>query len=1102
MWEEEKGADVLVEYQSVRLMLEKLLAKVMEPNTEIKSSTLLQAYATFCAVFASEASVSDSDYDFFCKSSPYRRVVLGGLLRPLTESSFTAAKAFLDISPADFFRFVVPDLIADPFGLNCMLHEEFEGNLQLLIHHVIQLKLLSYSKPEDIEKFAADTIEDAVDRLYLAYKELKGDEKISKLSKEKFFTLYKLINLHKLDFSETSIPHVGYDSKRLIAAVEILTNELMLSREQEIDVLHQLYVKNRQATEIAQSCAAFNFSKVKNLSERESLMRKATDVLATVPPLNALCLTTLHKRTGRFSSAETYVKNDVPLENGLIYDLFTSRTLFASCEDQREFFIFFPSAFFVQKWISDSATDRKKVTFVFQSANVSQIIDYHYRKGTYAADLGKNVRFLGFDKWCEETTEHDFGVFLILASGVSNTIQETLYRTIKERFNGAEMFALLGSYEFEQAASPFSSELNDSCICIPTVEVIPQGINNSTSPRRKLFVQCSYNKAGAGAVDNPTKVIAYTLNTDLKTQSLAKMPVVPVECRQQDLVGLYKSIRELYNKELLYRKAAGRKRVAAFSQEFTPDIMLWCSKTYPESNKGRPRLEAYVCLPGDSERAEKGFRERGGVIPTTKKHTTKILNNDIGEWLEKEYPFSKLRPRHTKKELEAVEGGIYTLKPEIDIREEIIEHLGIYLEGENIALKTLWYLYPDLRHAYSARDYAALCQMACSEIGFLRVADITPEICEEILRDCYPDEAAEDLLRRFDIISVALDRAVKHGYCEKNRLAPVLQEKARADKLFAQVRRAMVKKHFEESELLAIYTATSKRIEEGELEYLGVMIRLLTGLENNIVCALKWKDIRYLADYDFRQIVVTRQVSNDGKTVRGFDSLEDYRCIPSSVILWRFLAKQQSRVQDVLHEWEDIGEFPIVSTREAVNKKRSALFAPQMLAKKCREIVASVGIDDHVVELPDAEGGWKETDLNRYGGDIFRENFRHWAVAEAKMIPDEVLYCLGNKPATTFGTFYCDFLNEGSQYKLFCKLLRLDAIFESKSGYTRKYRSPVLTEYEQTFSASSGRPLQLHIQMHREEVPKRDLFSVCGDSPLGLRGEVSPVLQDESLEEV
>lgn len=50
--------------------------------------------------------------------------------------------------------------------------------------------------------------------------------------------------------------------------------------------------------------------------------------------------------------------------------------------------------------------------------------------------------------------------------------------------------ALISSKEFENARSPFASELADPRIQLRSLALIPQGINNSTQPQKKAVFEC------------------------------------------------------------------------------------------------------------------------------------------------------------------------------------------------------------------------------------------------------------------------------------------------------------------------------------------------------------------------------------------------------------------------------------------------------------------------------------------------------------------------------------------------------------------------------------------------------------------------------------
>ncbi|WP_458407291.1 hypothetical protein [Anaerotignum sp.] len=1086
-----------------RNVLIKSLSNILKPETNIKSSTLLQAFATFKAIKEIDSGNFFSTYKTIFSEKPacYFLSRFSHENCKLNSDTFTETiDLFACLSPSEFFRFIISDIVSNPIKATTILHDKFSDNILLFAHHIIQVNRVTYSAKES----GSESHEDVLDRLYYTYTNVESFAEI-RLTKSDFLELYGALYLHPLDPDELKIRLMKSERKKLASAMDILANQLELPREEQVDIMCRFYVENEQPHELIKHCSTYNFTKNKDINERKKLLHKALLNLAVVSPLDTLCAISVHKKSGANHLSETpFIPNDITLENGLIYTLFTSHSLFNPLEE-KEVLIFFPTPFFIRKWLSDPVAKQQKTTFIMNNPRIKDLIVYHYTKGTYTASPGKNITFLDYEQWQKrmETIQLSNANILLFASGMSLHSQSQWFNFLKQSsYTSVDVCALISSYEFEQALSPFSAELDDPHVHISTVVTIPQGINNSTSPRRKIFLRCSFNNEPL--YTSNTKIQAFTLNTDLKTQALSKMLDAPVEVKQHDLVGLYDSVRKLYQKELMERKATGRKKVSAFPYEFTPDITIWCSKTYPQNNKSRPRLEAYICTPAAPKRAETGFLDRGKTIPKTKKHTTKVSEDNILNWLEYEYPFSVMQARYSTKELSNINADTYDLKPSLSIREEIIEHYGPYLSGKNIALKTLWYLHPDMEHLYSAKDYKIFEEIACSEIGFVDVEDITPEFCEFLFPIYFPEDSREDLLHKLTILSVALDKAISSAYCEKNLLRPIVQDIRVRNKLFAQVRNALTKKHFTQTELLRAYEVIEDKFNEGQLEYLGVMIRLLTGLESNIVCALKWKDIIKVPEYSFNKIVVTRQVTNDGKDVKGFDSLEDYLCFPCSLLLQQFLDAQFSVVKQTLPDWVNFGDLPVVTTQETLrnNKGRYSAFSPFNLERMSREVISLVGIPDHIIEIPDKEKGTKETNLNHYGGDFFRENFRYWALNKAKLTIDEVLYLIGNKPETTFGIFYCDYLNDASQLLMFVKLLRLDTLFAHRKGFCASSGEfHTQSHFQHKFLSSLPEPLQLRIRLILpQECNHASIEATC---QYGLSTYVSPlsihnITEDES----
>lgn len=1045
--------------------LRELLQPLMTSVKGIKSSTLLRAYVMFSETERLHDSAPNDSfsvcYSHILPSQPqYEGIFLHFDFSPRASNTFD--KAVCDFSSFDlcsFLRFITPDLVAQPVEL-CKHFDRKGISLPQACQHIIRIKM---SKISSDQQAKAATSADVLDRIFSAYEQIRGYG--PDLNKNQFLDLYSLINLYPLDPSETDIAHLGYNKKHFIDAILTLKNQFALSLHQQLDLLSGIYLTPDKMPELIEQVLSDlpPFAQRGDQKSRANALYKCILDVGQAPPLDALSAVLYWKKTdttsAKTASESLVVNNDVRLENGLIYTLFTA-TLGQNATNELPIAIFFPSTFFVRKFLRDPALKGRKVDFIFHDEAISELIDHHYHYGSFADDLGKNVRFFSYDAWQLNSNNTGLHYKTVLLFGTQMTLQEQdiWFQHFKNTQAECEIFALLASYEFESSLSPFSSQLDDPRIKIPSIALIPQGINCSTKRRRKLFLRCvlSTQTANPPQAETKTSVYSFALNTDLKTQSLSLRDLNGIEIDQHDLVGAYQSIRVLYREELLSRKATGRKNAPSFSYRFTPDITIWCSKPCCSNDPlGRLRVDAFVCE--QQQNKGDGFADRGKPIENTKKRTTRLTELEIIPWLERIYPFSTVRPRLSSGEVKKFGGRPHALKEKISIREEIIRYYTPLLEHQDIALKTLWYLYPNLEDHYSALDYAVLSELACSDLGQLRLSEINPEICDELLSRQYPERSREQLWRYVEIISVALDQAVSFGYCSHNSLAPLLSDRSLQDKLFAQVRSALTKKHFTSDELFHVYDTINQKLDNHEHEYIGVLIRLLTGLDCNTVCGLQWRDISLSKTYQFYRFFVVRQTTNDGSQTSGFKSLTDYRCIPC-------VSSLTERILQYKQEIAAIGG-KISPSDYILSPSSSAPCRPRKLAEISKEIVAEAGINDRIIEVPDIENGTKETNLNRYGGDFFRENFRHWALNFAKLTPDEIQYLLGNKPATTFGIFYCDYLNEASQLMMHVKLQRLDAFLRRENAGGKIYRLPANNDLHKDFAPAGSYPRQLIISL-------------------------------------
>lgn len=1059
---------------SLRIHYESILASILDFSSTVQSSKLLQAYATFSAMLLTGQTPANAYNQIQLKYSNYKYALL--YLSPEQCKKLTQDKLidFTDITLQDFLICITPDIVCDPFALmehsgECITDHQLD-QFQL-VHHIIAVKLNSY------QKIAPNTGTTVTSDVFSAiYHHYTKSEKYP-LSEKNFKIFYSDINLYELNPGELSPKLIHSSRKMMTDLLSILFGELQLTRAQSIKMVRDFFCGNVQAVEIYNDQQIHNFVKNKDYANRVKLLNKALKLMAKFSPLELISEISLRKKEGvvneKNKSEALVIPNDITLENGFVFSLFLSEIYHNS---NQQILVLLPTPHFTSKVLWSYSCKQSRITFVFQDKNIAEGLICQANSPSYAPAIHQNIRFLSLEQWLEgnEMPAEKYSTVLFFGTKIDvferNKMTSVL---VNQCSDDSTLIVLDHSQYIENNTIDFS---NDDII-IHKIGLIPQGINNSTLPRRKVLLRCTINPVNLNAAQTkPIELHTYTLNTDLKLQALSPMHEAPVLINRAELSKTSQTLRQQYSLEITRRHAAGRERNPSFCHEITPDIVVWCSKTYPKNN-ACPRLEAYVCKPAPVTKINSGYKERGARIKTTIKHTTTVPDEKILNWLENVYPYSIVSPKRSTHQVNNQQNiNTASQQPATNIQEEIISHYTEYLQGHNIALKTLWYLYPSLADRYSKSSYEILSSMMNTVIGQQKVCDLTAELCEYWLITTYPELSDNALWTRYEMLVTMLDQAVAHGYCTSNNLRQALRQAQIRDKLFAQVRKALTKKHFTRSEMQKTYTYLLTKIGQGEAIYWGVLLRLMTGLESKIVCALRWCDLLFSSEYNMYSIIIARQMHDDG-SFKGFYDNEDYLTFPIPQKLLSLLLKLK----------QDYGiknDTPLILS-SLTSSHKAPIITPKHLNELTREVIHSIGIDERIIYLPHHNGQERETDLNKYSGDIIRENFRYWATETGNFNADELSYLLRNKPHSTLGCYYCDFLNEASQLILYVKLNRMEAaIANNPSVLTQKLPSSSVSsyKYDPTINANARKTLLAEIYAETEVDVEVDISSPFGVS--------------------
>ena len=320
-------------------------------------------------------------------------------------------------------------------------------------------------------------------------------------------------------------------------------------------------------------------------------------------------------------------------------------------------------------------------------------------------------------------------------------------------------------------------------------------------------------------------------------------------------------------------------------------------------------------------------------------------------------------------------------------------------------------------------------------------------------------------------LSKIIQKAVKIGYATKNPVCELATKSGKSERAFLIMRHNLSKKTFTKKEYSTMYNVLLSRIEKAETGekglLVGSLIRLMTGIESNILCALTWDDFACLEDYGIYVFQLYRQIPNGGGKPKLLDDENDFRCIPcpprlAGILLeWResFLCRYSTERANIV---------PILSN-PLDSKSVTSHMRPYDLESELQKMVGNLGLPEDIVTLPNIDGEMRDSNINIFQGDIFRENFRYWASMYAGFTTDEVCYCLGNRPETIFAINYCDFLNEGAQFVLYLKFRRLEAILNQRDDRVSHFYMNIADHENHLIEPSDTFHLQLEIEAEPDE---------------------------------
>lgn len=420
----------------------------------------------------------------------------------------------------------------------------------------------------------------------------------------------------------------------------------------------------------------------------------------------------------------------------------------------------------------------------------------------------------------------------------------------------------------------------------------------------------------------------------------------------------------------------------------------------------------------------------GTEVGTTRIEREFVDKQTAIDWVHSQYPYATIR----KQAYQAHSSAAGKQEQRCIQNEVRLRYIKI-VQGKPVTLKTVWYLYHNSENS-SKKDNGILAKLMASDIGSVDTNQATRTVLQQ---KCYAVQGSQLNKTQELLLLGLLETAVRNGHCFESVLDEFYAVK---DSPPGRNRKREVSDFFKKRSLTstecrnyfrAINVFDEKTVEKNEAVLnVCALLRLLTGLSSNAICALQWQDYQEISGYGRYRFSISKQLTNDGLHQKEFTSARSTRFVPVPYMLEDKVDWLKNRIpmDEDYSYWKD---KPIFCRDDSYDKP----ITPKELDMHCDEKLSAIGIHERVIEVDTADSGTQEINFNRYRGDFFRSNYIHYAINKADIEEGDLDYLLGRKGWDTLSEHYVGFSNCAVQYNIAEVLNRWHASLEHPQGRMR-----------------------------------------------------------------
>ena len=1093
----------------MKQLLSSRLSSLLQNDRDIDEEMLLRAYTTFKLEELEEAE----------------RPQMNDILLPLqrNEEYDNANRFFTSYEISDFIL-----LFTHPFIANTCALAEFidEGKMEMLLTKSRETTIVSKNPARNLFSiihaiFSLRKLFQAEEAngksVYALYKVDATNRGLPFIDQQIFTKVAEMVLLVRQDSADEILGTKTY--RALANHIGTLSNDYEFSREDR----RRLIVNGFTNKPLPVSMSAFSHKTDETVKKVINELEEC--VIGLPSPAKAVGVVDVLRKSKSNNTAR--MPNDVSLEVSIVFNIFLSASL-ALTDINTEILIILPSIPFVLKWLEEKRLITKSTKFVLPSEATVKAFELEVSLNKYEQKSEDNTKFTTYSQWIEEVRSKSTvneKLILVFENRCNDFIKtglegikflaSTIHTLCSEE---ATIYGISSEYALGKTGTIINNFASDTSrkFCVSDIIAIPRKGQNedvqqmAASQTKKLIWKASYSNTSNSTnllfLQNGKEVASkinqagfYMKNN---TRIIAIGNTKPIEFDLNNFLDSNLTLRQ-YIRSLSSPTATIKENAKPI--HFSKEITFWYTiaegpyKTYRTRKKVTVSVR-HILLKQSTDigvsNIENNIRGKGKHRAIEGTKVDLYPEADIVYDIEAlrnfilcKYPYYIVNKTPT---------GATSRGNEKPVRKYISDAYKEEITGSEITLKTFLYINEDIDVQIFPQNDTETISETSSKGKRKRgkaeqipkpvyLHDILEPIGNKFVRELeYNDftSCLEDnqllsnsrglYLKAIKSIRNMLNHAMTNAFCDTNVITEATKDEQVLTGAMNRLRAALVKKHFTAKEFKSLYKKIVSKLNGANLEYLGVLIKLFTGLESHAICALEWSDFKKVSDYGFFQLHIYKQLPGNGMEPIPLESDSSIRCIPCSPMLGKILdeyAPARGATKQDGSSGQNRKRYILSWTKE---NGATDPIKPPSLDRITRDLLNNEFGNNQTLFtlLSDEDGNGAEVDLSNYKGSIFRENIRYWTTMRCGFDIDEVAHILGNEKPSVLGRYYRDFNDEATQYLMYSKLARMDAILEYCDKPYAGIKSldiPSGQTHDYKIKAESQIPLQLEISASSEK---------------------------------